>query len=365
MPEMTIDSVRPSQAGELWMILLRAREGDRHLCIWTRAAEGIAIQTRLQDITLPRPMTHDLLRSVIDATGGKVNRVSISDIVDDTFYARVILQGGDAEVEVDARPSDAIALAVRSQSPIFAEETVLAAAGIEIDSTTGVLEVAPEGHGFLRQTPLFGSTGEVYVSPEQIHLFGLKTGDSLTVEVWSHREGEHRSRLGSVREINGQIPAVTHDLSLLSIPMTLDTPAGWQPMPGAGSQSVNISPGDKPGEIGISVAVKRLSGLTSQQVLDQALEESDGSFQLVEEEDAFQLPVGFAATALVRTVRQISTQGEPDKLLNNWMSLEGATTRWVIGQIEGNAVIVVLEAVDWSKGREVEPLLSRIRLVSP
>ena len=365
MPEMVLNSIRTSQAGNLWMMLLRARDDDRHLCVWTRATEATAIQVKLQNISLPRPMTHDLLYSVIEATGGTVNRVTISDLVDDTFYAQVFLQTGEVEREVDARPSDAIALAVRSQAPIFASESVLGRAGFEIESVSGVLEVTSEGHGFLRQVPMFGTTGDVYISPEQISHFGLNTGDSLAGEVWRYSEADHPFRLGRLSRINGQVPAVTHDLRLLGLPLLLTTPAGWQPWPEPGPLEVNLSPGESaPGQLGITVTSKRLTGANSQQVLDRVSEDSEGAFELVEEETSFQLPAGFDATALVRTVKQFANAAEPDKLLYHWLSLEGATTRWVIGQVEGNTIIVVLEALDWGQGREVEPLLSRMRVVT-
>lgn len=365
MPEMVLDRIRTSQAGDLWMILLRVREGDRHLCIWTRATEATASQVKLQNISLPRPMTHDLLYSVIEATGGTVNRVTISDIADDNFYARVSLQNGEVEREVDAHPSDSIALAVRSQAPIFVDEAVLDKAGFEIESVSGVLDVTSEGYGFLRQVPMFGTTGDVYISPEQISQFDLTTGDALAGEVWRHSEGEHRVRLGRLSRINGQLPAVTHDLRLLGLSLLLTTPAEWQPRPEPGPLGVNLSPGESaPGQLGITVTSKRVPGATSQQVLERVLEESEGAFELAEEEGIFQPPAGFAATALVRTVRQFAVPSRSDKLLNHWLSREGATTRWVIGQVEGNTIIVVLEALDWTQGREVEPLLSRMRAVT-
>jgi bifunctional DNase/RNase len=366
MPEMVLHNIRTSQTGELWMMLFRARDDERYLCIWTRAAEATAIQVKLQNVILPRPMTHDLLHSVIEATGGTVSRVIVSDLVDDTFYARVVLRHGDSETEVDARPSDAIALAVRSQAPIFADETVMEKAAFEIESASGILDVITEGYGLLRQVPLFGTNVDVYVSPEQIRHFGLNAGDSLEGEVWRLREGERRFQLGRLARINGQVPAFTHDLRQLGLPLLLTTPSGWRPWPEPGPLEVNLAPGEStPGQLGITVTSKRLAGATSQQVLERVLEESEGAFELAEESDTFQLPDGFDVTALVRTVRQFANAGEPGKLLYHWLSLEGATTRWVIGQVEGNTIIVVLEALDWTQAGEVEQLLSRMRVVTP
>ncbi len=206
MPEMVLDRIRTSQVGDLGMILLRAKDDGSYLCIWTRAAEASAIQVKLQDVTSPRPMTHDLLPAIIEASGGSAHRVTISDIVGDTFYAKVVLQQGNSEAEVDARPSDAIALAVRSQVPIYVDEAVLEKAGLEIASASGVLEVTAEGHGFLRQVPLFGSIIDVYVSAQQVRHFGLNTGDSVEGEVWRLRAGERGCWLSQVGKINGQVP---------------------------------------------------------------------------------------------------------------------------------------------------------------
>jgi hypothetical protein len=365
MPEMVLQSIRASQAGNLYMMLLRARDGDRCLCVWTRAAEATAIQVKLQNVALPRPMTHDLLHSAIQAVGGTVERVTISDIFNDTFYARVALRDGDRQNQVDARPSDAIALAVRSQSPIFAEEAVLEKAGFEIESASGGLDIDAEGHGSLRQVPLFGIIADVYVSPDQIRHVGLAAGDRLEGEVWRYREGEHRYRLGRLSRINGQIPTFIHDLRLLGLPLLLTTPAGWQPMPDSGPFGVNLTPGEStPGHMGITVTSRCVPGSTSQQVLERVLKEGEGAFELAEEGGAFLLPEGFQATALVRTIRDFATPGESDKLLKHWLSPEGATTRWVVGQVEGNTLIVVLEALDWAQGSEIEPLLSRMQVVT-
>jgi bifunctional DNase/RNase len=206
MPEMLLERIRTSQMGDLGMILLRAKDDGSYLCLWTRAAEANAIHVKLQDVTSPRPMTHDLLPSIIEASGGTAHRVTISDIVGDTFYAKVVLHHGNAEVEVDARPSDAIALAVRSYVPIFVDDTVLQMAGLDIASASGVLEVTADGHGFLRQVPLFEATIDVYVSAKQIRHFGLNTGDSVEGEAWRLRAGERGCWLSQVEKINGQVP---------------------------------------------------------------------------------------------------------------------------------------------------------------
>ena len=96
-------------------------------------AEADAITLRLQDVSVVRPLTHDLLRNVIETLGGRVQYVLVNDVANDTFFARIILDVDGRTVEIDSRPSDAIALAVRTESPIYADETVLARAGVLLD----------------------------------------------------------------------------------------------------------------------------------------------------------------------------------------------------------------------------------------
>ena len=90
-----------------------------------------------QDIVVPRPLTHDLLCSIIDALGTTVDSVFINDLKEDTFYAKLILNTDGQQIEVDSRPSDALAIAVRTGIPIYADESVLDRAGVLLDSETG------------------------------------------------------------------------------------------------------------------------------------------------------------------------------------------------------------------------------------
>src|SRR4030043_914651 len=121
------------------VVILKEKAPDRYLPIWIGPAEADAIAVRLQDVSVARPLTHDLLRSVIDALGAQVNCIVVSDLSNDTFYARIVLDVDGKSLEIDSRPSDAIALAVRVQVPIFAEESVLERAGIWLDKETGKL----------------------------------------------------------------------------------------------------------------------------------------------------------------------------------------------------------------------------------
>ncbi len=137
MVEMVIDSIRVSLMNYQRVVILREKAADRYLPIWIGPAEADAIAVKLQGVTVPRPLTHDLLYSVIDALGAKINSIVVSDLKNDTFYAKITLDVDGGQIEVDSRPSDALALAVRVEAPIYVEETVLDKAGILLDKETG------------------------------------------------------------------------------------------------------------------------------------------------------------------------------------------------------------------------------------
>jgi len=137
MIEMTIDSIRVSLMNYQRVVILKEKTADRYLPIWIGPAEADAIAVRLQGVSVPRPLTHDLLRSVIDALGASVNSIIVSDLRNDTFFAKVILNINGGQLEIDSRPSDALALAVRTDVPIYAEESVLDKAGVLLDKETG------------------------------------------------------------------------------------------------------------------------------------------------------------------------------------------------------------------------------------
>ena len=137
MIEMTIDSIRVSLMNYQRVVILKEKVSDRYLPIWIGPAEADAIAVKLQGVAVPRPLTHDLLNSVIDTLGAAVNSIIVNDLKNDTFFAKVILDVDGKQVEVDSRPSDALALAVRTGVPIFADESVLDKAGILLDGETG------------------------------------------------------------------------------------------------------------------------------------------------------------------------------------------------------------------------------------
>jgi bifunctional DNase/RNase len=137
MVEMTIDSIRVSLMNYQRVVILKEKIAERYLPIWIGPAEADAIAVCLQGVTVPRPLTHDLLRSVIDALGATVNSIIVCDLRNDTFFAKVILNVDGGQLEIDSRPSDALALAVRTEVPIYAEEAVLDKAAVVLDKETG------------------------------------------------------------------------------------------------------------------------------------------------------------------------------------------------------------------------------------
>ncbi len=108
-----------------FIVLLRDEEQSEMLPIWVGKPEASAISFALEGVTAPRPMTHDLMKSILDAVQAKVISVVISDLKENTYYAKVHLSYEDSEYAIDSRPSDAIALALRTSAPIFANEDVL------------------------------------------------------------------------------------------------------------------------------------------------------------------------------------------------------------------------------------------------
>jgi bifunctional DNase/RNase len=132
MIEMSLVGVRVELPTNQPIVLLREREGERFLPIWIGAMEATAIAFALQGIVTARPMTHDLLKNVLEDLAVQVQKIVITELKDGTFYAVIQMQQDGRAYEVSSRPSDAIALAVRVNVPIFADEEVLTEASIVI-----------------------------------------------------------------------------------------------------------------------------------------------------------------------------------------------------------------------------------------
>lgn len=142
MVEMTIESIRVSLMNYQRVVILKEKSAERYLPIWIGPNEADAIAVRLQEVNVARPLTHDLLRTVIDTLGARVTSIVVNDLANDTFFARIVLDVNGRTMEIDARPSDAIALAVRVRVPIYAEDSVLDRAGVVMDEEAGA-EQAP------------------------------------------------------------------------------------------------------------------------------------------------------------------------------------------------------------------------------
>ncbi len=161
MLEMTIESIRVGLMNpkltlhnSQYVVMLKEKEAERYLPIFIGPAEANAIAIKLRGEALPRPLTHDLLRNIVEMLGASVDSIRISDLMNDTFYAKIVLNVEDGQMEIDARPSDALALAVRVEVPIYAEESVLEKAGISLEkveeaerATAEEKEAGGEGKG--------------------------------------------------------------------------------------------------------------------------------------------------------------------------------------------------------------------------
>jgi bifunctional DNase/RNase len=187
MLEMTVDSIRVSPMNYQRVVILREKESDRYLPIWIGPAEADAIAVKLQDLSVPRPLTHDLLGAIIEALGGTIQHILISDLQNDTFYAKITISANGESREIDCRPSDAVALAVRAQVPIFANEEVMEKAGIHLDKETG----KPLGQETLPDQPT--TEGPAEVKPEELKGMSAFTDfiDSLDLEDFGKQSGAH------------------------------------------------------------------------------------------------------------------------------------------------------------------------------
>jgi bifunctional DNase/RNase len=119
--------------GKQPIVLLKTEDGNRFLPIWIGQPEAAAILMKLQGASPPRPMTHDLLSEMLGQLDAKVVKIAVTELKENTFYAMITLAVGGSEIEIDSRPSDAIALAVRAEAPIYAAETVVDENGIEFE----------------------------------------------------------------------------------------------------------------------------------------------------------------------------------------------------------------------------------------
>jgi bifunctional DNase/RNase len=157
--EMVVESVRVHMLSSRHVVILKETEHDRYLPIWIGPWEASAIAMKLQGLTADRPLTHDLFASALDSLGVRVDRVVISALAEETYHARLHLERDGAVFEIDSRPSDALALAVRTGGRIFASEAVLEQAALGGDAAS------EEGGDVDAEGSPLESTGEKVVDP--------------------------------------------------------------------------------------------------------------------------------------------------------------------------------------------------------
>src|SRR6059058_3992553 len=136
MQEMQIYGVSFDLVGKQPIVLLKTAEGNKFLPIWIGHPEAAAILMKLQSASTPRPMTHDLVTDMLEQLGATVTRITVTELRENTFYAQITVQLDGSEIEVDSRPSDAIALAIRADAPIFAADDVIEESAIECEEVT-------------------------------------------------------------------------------------------------------------------------------------------------------------------------------------------------------------------------------------
>jgi uncharacterized protein len=142
--QMVIYGVSFDVIGKQPIVLLKTVEGNKFLPIWIGHPEAAAILIKMQGTNLPRPMTHDLIANIFDQLDAELQRITVTELRDNTFYALLTLLRDGAEIEVDSRPSDALALAVRTNAPIFASQELIDENAIEfeheVDDTEEIVE---------------------------------------------------------------------------------------------------------------------------------------------------------------------------------------------------------------------------------
>jgi uncharacterized protein len=152
MHEMHIYGVSFDIVGKQPIVLLKTADGNKFLPIWIGHSEAAAILMKLQGATTPRPLTHDLVTSMLAELEARVTRITVTELRDNTFYASITIQQDGSEIEGDSRPSDAIALAVRAEAPIFADDRVIEESAIEFEGEeVNEEEIVDEFRKFLDQ----------------------------------------------------------------------------------------------------------------------------------------------------------------------------------------------------------------------
>ena len=154
MIETVVESIRVSLVNQNRVVILKEVHGPRHLPIWIGVWEAEAIAMEIQGVNAARPLPYDLVKSIVADLDGHIERVLVSDLTDEIYYATIVLRQGDRTVDIDARPSDAIAIAVRAKVPILVSERVMDRASLvpdddddEESATPAAVEAEPTAGG--------------------------------------------------------------------------------------------------------------------------------------------------------------------------------------------------------------------------
>ena len=133
MHEVNVDSIRVSLVNYQRVVILKDKTSGKSIPIWIGSSEADSIAVKLQGVSVPRPLTHDLMKSMIDLFNGELQCINVTDLEDETFFAQLVFNAKGKLLELDARPSDAIAIAVRAEVPIYVADKVLEKAGVFLD----------------------------------------------------------------------------------------------------------------------------------------------------------------------------------------------------------------------------------------
>lgn len=163
MIETVVESIRVSLVTQHRVVILKETNGERHLPIWIGAYEAEAIAMELQGVAAARPLPYDLMKAMIGDLGAAVDRILVTDLSQDVFYARIVIRHDGHFVEIDSRPSDAIALAVRTHVPILVDDSVMERAGVTLNGDEEPEEESAPAHSVVE-------SGE-RVDDEQLSVF--------------------------------------------------------------------------------------------------------------------------------------------------------------------------------------------------
>lgn len=161
MIETVVESIRVSLVTQHRVVILKEVAGERHLPIWIGPFEAEAIAMELQGVQAARPLPYDLIRTIIGDMGGEVREILVTDLAQDVFYARIVIDQDGRTLEIDSRPSDAIALAVRTKVPILVDESVMDRAGVKLEAEA---EEAEEGEAPEREATAEAGPSEADLS---------------------------------------------------------------------------------------------------------------------------------------------------------------------------------------------------------